>query len=131
MKLKCVTHNRRVFSNGDHFSHRTGDVGRCDSQFATIGELVYTLVPVGDGVALGVIPFKGTKNFMSSEDQLRGKNRSQDYITKLARLLENPELKKAKTEFRRYLDENHPSGINSFTFIDSKPQIIKEYKYDH
>jgi hypothetical protein len=43
MKLKCDTHNRRVLTLNNKFAHRTGDLSKCDSPTATIGDRKYAI----------------------------------------------------------------------------------------
>lgn len=38
MKLKCITHNRRVTTGVHSFLHRNGDGSKCDDQQAVIGD---------------------------------------------------------------------------------------------
>jgi len=55
LKLKCTDHHRRVISGAGHFIHRTGDGTVCNSDFASIGDSVYTFVRDKTGYTLGLI----------------------------------------------------------------------------
>jgi hypothetical protein len=59
MKLKCRDHGRRVIATNTHFVHRCGDGSRCNSQFATIGDCVFTHVEISKyshSSGLAIIP---------------------------------------------------------------------------
>jgi hypothetical protein len=47
VKLKCDTHNRRVLTLNNKFAHRTGDLSKCDSPTATIGDRKYEILSGG------------------------------------------------------------------------------------
>lgn len=44
MKLKCVTHNRRVVSGQHSLLHRNGDGSKCTDQKAIIGGKTVTFL---------------------------------------------------------------------------------------
>lgn len=46
MKLKCDAHDRRVLVLDGKFAHRTGDMSKCDSKTATIGDRKYEVTSV-------------------------------------------------------------------------------------